>query len=435
MVHHVIVKPEEIDASNQRSCSAPRSCYLLKVQLRLRILILSLLTGLAAGVAATAFLVLLKLATEYRDAHPLILWLLPIAGFFVGWIYNRWGGAAGRGHNLILDEIHKPSQTVPLRMAPLVFIGTLVTHLFGGSAGREGTVVQMGACLGDNLSKIWKLPHEDRRRLLVAGAGAGFGAAIGAPVAGFIFGMEVVNVGRFRFFAVVECALASVAAWLATRWLSAPHTHFDAISAPSLNGSAVALILIAGVLFGLASRLFVWLTHQVEGISQKLASYPPLRTAGAGLMLALLYQVGDLKRFAGLGLPEIQSGLHNVLHWQEPLTKALFTALTIGSGFKGGEFIPLVFIGTTLGSCLAVWSPSLLPILSGSGFAAVFAGAANTPIACTIMAVELFGVPILPYALVACFLSQYFAGIPGIYKAQRVEQTHFKVEKIFLKRS
>ena len=164
----------------------------------------SILSGLLAGLAATVFLYFLDWATETRDLNPIIIWALPVAGFVIGWVYLKWGQKAGKGHNLILDEINDPKEVLPLRMAPLVLGGTLLTHLFGGSAGREGTAVQMGATLSDQLSRFFKIENIERKILLVTGAGAGFGAAIGTPWAGVIFGMEVVQVGQLQIIAIIE---------------------------------------------------------------------------------------------------------------------------------------------------------------------------------------------------------------------------------------
>jgi H+/Cl- antiporter ClcA len=198
-------------------------------------ILLSAASGLLAGLAATAFLYLLDIATRARQENPAWIWLLPPAGILTGWIYHRYGAGAAAGHNLILDEIHDPRQTVPARMAPLVLGGTLLTHLCGGSAGREGTAVQMGASLADQLAHHFRASREERRMLLVAGAGAGFGAAIGTPLAGVIFGMEVIHVGRLRILGWVGCLVASAAALAVTHLLqqarvrlastNASHTH------------------------------------------------------------------------------------------------------------------------------------------------------------------------------------------------------------------
>ncbi len=392
------------------------------VERYLRWTLLSALGGVLSGLAAAAFLILLEWATSTRDVHPQIIWLLPAAGLAIGWMYHRFGKAVESGSNLILDEIHDPRNVIPARMAPFILLGTVLTHLFGGSAGREGTAVQMGASLSDQLTRFFQIEPEERKVLLVAGAGAGFGAAIGAPWAGAVFGMEVIAVGRLRLFAWFQCLIASFAGYYSAILAGAHHSVFPRVDT-SFELRNAMFVVLAGVAFGLAVRGFVHLTHFIERLHQRLIPRLPLRPFVGGLLLIVLYKIEGSYRYAGLGLPEIQHGLRQASRFSMPALKAFFTALTVGSGFKGGEFIPLVFVGTTLGSALSVIFPVPVGLLGSVGFAAVFAGAANTPIACTIMAIEIFGLPIAPYAFLACFVSYYASGPHGIYKSQRVHSS------------
>ena len=212
---------------------------------------LSALSGLLSGIAATIFLISLDWATKTRDQNPRLIWYLPIAGFLIGWVYHHFGKDVARGHNLILDEIHDPKKIVPIHMTPFILVSTLITHLFGGSAGREGTAVQMGASLSVQLSHFFKIELEERKILLVAGAGAGFGAAIGAPWAGVIFGMEVINIGKLRLFAWFECLLASFVAYDTTILLGAKHSHYPTFEIGSFDLKMLFFIAIAGIIFGL----------------------------------------------------------------------------------------------------------------------------------------------------------------------------------------
>jgi H+/Cl- antiporter ClcA len=259
----------------------------------------------------------------------------------------------------------------------------------------------------------------------MAGAGAGFGAAIGTPWAGAVFGMEVLFVGRFKLIAVLECVIASFTAYYITFLLRAPHSVYPAISIEPFHLKTAFFILIAGFIFGLAARFFIFCTHVIERICARIIPYAPLRPFFVGMIIIILFYIEGTYRFAGLGIDVIQNALSTSGPLLDPAFKTLFTALTIGSGFKGGEFIPLVFIGTTLGSALILILPISFQLLAGVGFAAVFAGAANTPIACTIMAVEIFGLPIAPYALLGCFGSFLFSGSQGIYKSQKQNAKKF----------
>ena len=372
------------------------------------------------------FLILLDGATRIRTAHLEIIWFLPIAGFLIAWIYQRFGRDVEAGSNLILDEIHDPKKTVPIRMAPFILFGTIFTHLFGGSAGREGTAVQMGASLSDQLSHFFKLNLSERKILLVTGAGAGFGAAIGAPWAGVIFGMEVISVGRLRPFAWLQCLIASFCGYYTALFVGAHHSVFPRFEIPTFDFRTAGCVAIAGVVFGLSSIAFVRATHLFEAVFKKYISSVPLRPLLAGIFIVLLYRLEGTYRFAGLGISEIQNALQARSDFSLPAFKTFFTVLTLGSGFKGGEFVPLVFIGTTLGSALSVILPISFQLLAALGFAAVFAGGANTPVACTLMAAEIFGFRILPYALIACFVSYYCSGHQGIYKSQKIHVHKYK---------
>lgn len=388
--------------------------------------LLALLTGVLAGLATAIFLISLDWATSTRELYPLIIWILPLAGLSLGWIYHQYGQDIKAGNNLILDEIHDPKKVIPLKMTPFILIGTVATHLFGGSAGREGTAVQMGASLADQLNRFFKIETIERKILLVAGAGAGFGAAIGTPLAGIVFGMEVIHVGKLKSFAWLECTIASFVAYYTSVYLGAPHSVYPKIEIPALDLKILFYILIAGIIFGLASRSFAFITHEIEGLSVKLISYPPLRPFIGGVLLVALFYLEGSYHYVGLGIQYIQQALQQPATLHEPIFKTFFSALTIGTGFKGGEFIPLVFIGTTLGSYLSIFLPVSFQLLGATGFAALFAGASNTPIACSLMAMEIFGYEIAPYAIAACFMSYLFSGNQGIYKSQ-IKNKKFKV--------
>lgn len=381
---------------------------------------LSCLSGILAGLAAAVFLITLAWATDTRERNPYLIWFLPLAGLFIGLMYVRFAGDASRGHNLVIDEIHDPKKIVPARMAPFVLLGTILTHLFGGSAGREGTAVQMGASLSDQLGRFFKIDPLERKVLLAAGAGAGFGAAIGTPFAGVIFGMEAISIGPLNLFALFECSISSFVAYSVVHLVGAPHSHFPAFPGEYFSLTNMLLVVFAGVLFGLAARLFVAFTHLVESSLARFVPRAEFRPFVGGILLIALYNLEGSFRYVGLGISVIQQSLDGIVGFNDPTFKTFFTALTIGSGFKGGEFVPLVFIGATLGSALSILVPTSLAVVSRVGFAAVFAGASNTPIACSIMAVELFGVSIAPYAVVGCFVSYLVSGNSGIYKSQRL---------------
>ncbi|MBX2986954.1 MAG: chloride channel protein [Bdellovibrionaceae bacterium] len=406
----------------------------MKRRFSFRWILLSALAGILAGASSSLFLILIDAATSARELRPGLIWFLPAAGFFIGWIYHRYGRDIAPGTNLVLDEIHDPKKIIPVRMAPLILVTTVLTHLFGGSVGREGTAVQMSASLADQLTRFFRVSAEERRSLLVAGAGAGFSAAIGAPWAGVVFGMELIEVGRLRVAAWLECLIAAFVAYGVARLLGAPHSFLPPVTSSWFDGPTLLAAAAGGVLFGLTARLFCRLTHAVEWGQERLISWSPLKPMLGGFLVLGLFLLLGTDRYLGLGIPVIQQALQQAAPWTDPLWKGLFTVLSVGSGFKGGEFVPLVFMGTTLGSALAGAFALSGNALAASGFAAVFAGAANTPIACTLMAIEIFGWPVALPAAVACFMSYLCSGPEGLYRSQRTGPKHERLLAAFRRR-
>lgn len=395
---------------------------------------LASISGLLAGASSTIFLIALQTAERTRDKNLWILYFLPLAGFFIGWVYHQFGQDVAAGNNLVLDEIHKPKKIIPWHMTPFILLGTVLTHLVGGSAGREGTAVQMGAALSDQMNRLFHVSSAERKIFLAAGAGAGFGAAIGTPFAGVLFAMEFLYVSKIKTFALAECVIAVFIGYHFSHFLGAPHTLYPSAIIPHTFFSALFWVAIAGIIFGLAARFFSASTRAVQGLAKRFIPYPPLRPFLSGFILILLFNFEGSFRYIGLGLPQIQQALLQTSAWTDPLFKSFFTSLTIATGFKGGEFTPLVFVGTTLGSTLSQWLPLSFSTLGAVGFAAVFAGASNTPLACSVMAMEIFGLQMGPYAFVACYVSYLFSGDKGIYASQpqgpdkfhRIQRSLFK---------
>ena len=378
------------------------------------IVLVAALIGGATGVATSILLYALRAVTELRLDHPALLYGLAPAGLLTAELYRRFGRTSAAGTNLILDEIHAPRAPVPLRLAPLILFTTTLTHLVGGSAGREGSAVQMGGALAERLARAFDVSAEDRRALLTAGLAAGFAAAIGAPLAGAVFGVEVLGRGAWRRGALAPALVAAGVAVLVARALHAPHGAYGPVAVDLARPALWPIALGAGVVFGLTARAFVIATHAVEGTFARLPALA--RPVVGGALLSALYLGFDLTRYAGLGLDVIERSLSQPTAWSDPVLKFLLTALTLGSGFKGGEFIPLVFIGTTLGAALSVFAPTVP--LAALGFGAVFGAAANTPLAGALMAAELFGAGLFWPALVAGLAAFAVSGHPGIYRAQ-----------------
>jgi len=389
------------------------------VRAQLRLLPIALGIAVLAGSASAVFLVSLDWATAARVAHPWLLALLPFAGFAVGWVYLRYGRTVERGSNLLIDEIHDPTQAIPLRMAPMVLGGTLISHLFGASVGREGTAVQMGGALADQFTPLLRLGPANRSVVLMAGISAGFASVFGTPLAGAVFGLEVLALGRVRFDAVLPCLLAAFMADRVTLAWGVYHTAYAQPALPPWSPLGLAAMMAAGVAFGLTGRGFASATHALTAWMRTRFSYAPMRPLVGGAVVAVTAWAFGLERFLGLGMPTIVQAFEQPLPVLDFAGKLAFTVASLGSGFKGGEVTPLFFIGATLGNALAPLLHLPLALVAAVGFAAVFGGAARTPIASTIMAMELFGAGLGVYAAIGCVVAYLCAGPVGIYPAQR----------------
>ncbi len=381
-------------------------------------LILSMVIALFVGSACAFFLISLEWATEYRNAHKWIIYLLPIAGILLGYAFYKWGKDIGPGNNLVISNIHKPKKIIPFRLAPFILGGTVFTHLFGGSAGREGTAIQMSAAISDQLSRVFKLSKYNRRVVLISGMSAGFGAVFGTPLAGAIFGLEVYHMGKIKYNAIFPAFASSFMADYVTRLYGVPHSHYLIGLVPDINFQGLLITILAGVCFGLASLGFIQLTSSYSKLSKKYIKKEYMRPFFGGLIILAIVGLLGTTKYLGLGLPTIAESF---VVQQAPYVfffKLLLTAITLGAGFKGGEVTPLFFIGAALGSALSLFIPLPVGLLAGMGFVAVFAGASNTPLASSIMAIELFGIACSPYVAIACIVAYLISGHHGIYSSQ-----------------
>ncbi len=380
------------------------------------------------GSACALFLWSLDRVTGLRFSHPWLLWLLPVAGVAVGCVYHFVGKSAEGGNNLLLDEIHQPGGGVPRRMAPLILFGTLVTHLFGGSAGREGTAVQMGGSIASTFARALRLSPEKMRVLLMAGIAAGFGAVFGTPLAGAIFALEVLTAGRVRYDALLPCFIAALTADAACQSWGIGHTAYQVqfLAAGPLQLTLLLKVLLASVAFGAASTLFAALSDCLTALFKKIIPLAPLRPALGGVFVIALFLLARTPDYLGLGVSGPPGAITISSFFTSPdihpwswLWKLVFTLVTLSTGFKGGEVTPLFFIGAALGNALAGILGAPPDLFAALGFVAIFAGATKTPLACTLMGIELFGANHAVYLATACFLAYRASGQRGIYASQR----------------
>lgn len=380
--------------------------------------LLCLIVGLSAGTASAFFLQSLDWVTNFREAHVWIIALLPIGGLLIGLLYHYYGKEVSAGNNLLIDTIHKPGKIIPIRMAPFVYIGTIVTHLLGGSAGREGTALQMSGSIADQLSKPFHLSDDERRILIISAIAAGFGAVFGTPFAGIIFSLELLRIGKLKYTAFLPAAASALLADQVTLLWQTSHTHYTVAAVPDITAMNLFYTILAGIAFGLTAMIFCKGMHGCSNLFKSLIPYPPLRPLLGGLIVAGAIWLTGTTKYIGLGIPTIVESFEHSLPEYDFAIKILFTVVTLSAGFKGGEVTPLFFIGALLGNALSLVIPMPLSVLTGIGFVAVFAGATNTPIACTIMAIELFGFDIAVFALIACLVAYFISGNHSIYEQQ-----------------
>lgn len=400
--------------------------------------LLTIPVAITIGSVVALFLWLLSQAIHFRFAHPWLLYLLPLAGALIHFVYKFYGKSSEKGNNLIMDEIHEPGGGVPKRMAPLVLAATVVSQLFGASVGREGTAVQIGGSIADFFGRLFGLNEKDARTVLIAGVAAGFGAVFGTPLAGTIFAIEVLTIGRLQYDAVIPCLIASIFADQTVALWGIHHTayHIDhfitkppfVISFIHFDYFLLAKIILASVLFGLTSYVFAEMAHGVKNISLRLIKTTWLIPVTGGLIIIGLTLLLGRQDYLSLGVDAqfadsvtIPSAFHqggaDTWSW---LWKTIYTTVTLGTGFKGGEVTPLFYIGATLGNTLSHLMNAPVGLFAALGFIAVFAGATNTPLACTFMGIELFGGEYAIYFAVDCFTAYFFSGHSGIYSSQRI---------------
>lgn len=402
-----------------------------------RQILLAVPVSMVIGCIVGLFLWLLNLAIHFRFQHTWLLFLLPAAGALIFFMYRLFGKNSDKGNNLVIDEIHQPGGGIPRRMGLIVLLTTVITHLFGGSAGREGTAVQIGGSIAAMFGKWFKLNTQDTSVLLTAGVAAGFGAVFGTPFTGAIFALEVLTIGRIKYDALLPALTASFIADLTVSLLGIHHTayHIDIIPPQAYYLSAylpadlllILKVIAAAIAFGLASIVFSEMTHKVKDFSAKIIRIKWLVPVAGGLIIIALTYLNGKQDYLSLGVdPQypgaitipsaFHSGGSDTWSW---LWKTVYTAITLGTGFKGGEVTPLFYIGATLGNTLAALLNAPVSLFAAIGFIAVFAGATNTPLACTVMGVELFGPEHALIFAIACFTAYFFSGHSGIYAAQR----------------
>lgn len=381
-----------------------------------------ILVGGIVGSATAFFLQSLDYVTQFRMKHIWVVNFLPITGLVIGLVYYYYGEAANKGNNLIIEthqslEKDGASKSIPFKMAPMVFLSTLLTHIAGGSAGREGTAVQMGGSIADQFTGLFKLNAAERKTILIIGISSGFAAVFGTPLAGAIFAFEILSIKKVKINQVFASFFVAYIAHYACLAWQVKHTIYTISSIPSISVTTLIWVIVAGIIFGLTAFAFTSTGKLFENIFNKI-KFAPLRPFVGGIIIALFIVVFNITKFIGLGIPSIQDAFINNAGQFDFAIKLILTSFTLSAGFKGGEVTPLFFIGATLGNILIWFIPLPMALLAGMGFVAVFSGATNCVIASIVLGIELFGMQAGIYVGLASVAAYFTSGPNGIYSAQ-----------------
>ena len=399
------------------------STYLL---FTLKWLFITIMTAGLVGSTTAWFLIALDFITIWRTDQIWIVNFLPLIGLGIGLAYHYFGTEAEKGNDLILEK-YQAAETISssntsikpisILMAPLVFISSLLTHLGGGSAGREGTAVQMGGAIADQCTSIFKLTTAERKTILIMGVSAGFAAVFGTPWAAAIFALEIMSFKKIKFENIIPSFLAAFGAhYICLAW-QVKHTVYSIDIIPSITASTISWTMLAGIIFGLAAFIFTYTGKIFKGLFAKI-EFAPMRPFIGGIIIALFIILANSTKYIGLGIPSIMDAFNTHAGNFDFALKLLLTSLTLSAGFKGGEVTPLFFIGATLGNILIWFIPLPMALLAGMGFVAVFAGATHCVVASIIMGMELFGIQAGIYVGLASLVAYFTSGMNGIYNAQ-----------------
>lgn len=380
---------------------------------------LATVAGAIVGGATSVFLMLLAWATQLTHQSSLWFWFLPLAMFVSALLVQYLApDAKGHGTEKVIEAIHKRAGRIPIVVVPVKLVATIITLAFGGSAGKEGPCAQIGAGLTSFFSDLLGFDERDRKKLVICGISAGFAAVFGTPIAGSIFGVEVLFVGTILYDVLLPSFIAGITAYEVSAWLGITYFHDPIVFVPMFSEGFLLKVIGSGIFFGICSIILIEVVKAGERLSTRLKIWTPLKGLIGGALLVGLALVFST-RYLGLGLESVESSLQGKpSEWYAFLLKPLFTSITLSMGGSGGIITPIFFTGTSAGSVFAQVTGLDVATFAAIGFVAVLAGAANTPIAASIMAVELFGPAVAPYATVACVISFLMTGHRSVYPSQ-----------------
>jgi H+/Cl- antiporter ClcA len=392
-------------------------------------LLTSVFIGLVVGGAGTFFYHAMSFVTTYRMAHTWLIYLLPFAGLLIIFLYSVSGQYNNKGTNLVLLAI-QTEEHISIKVSPLIIISTLITHLFGGSAGREGAALQLGGSLGDFFSQVFHFDEKDKKITIMCAMSACFSAVFGTPMAAAIFSMEVISVGIMHYSALVPCVMASLTASMLARYFGALPESFTISLIPELTPLTIVQMIIAAALFAAVSVIFCVILHFAEHYYRKLIKNPYIRIFVGGVIVILLTLICRSYDYIGAGMPMIEKCFEEGVPVYAFILKMIFTAATLGAGYKGGEIVPSFFTGATFGYVIASLLGLPASLCAGCGMIGVFCGVTNCPISSLLMAFELFGFEGMPYYMITIAVCYMLSGYYGLYSSQKIVYSKTRTEYI-----
>lgn len=393
----------------------------------LKWMVLSGVIGIVVGLVGTAFSYGMKEVTGFRQGHPMIILGLPVAGLVIVFLYKLAHREEDHGTNSVLAAV-RSEETLSVVTAPLIFVSTLLTHLFGGSAGREGAALQMGGSIGNGFGKLFRLNEKDMQVAVMCGMSACFAALFGTPLAATVFSMEVASVGVMHYAALVPCTFSSLIAVEIARFCGVQGEAMSIAVIPEFTAEAVGKVVVVSLLCALVSICLCLALHGVSKYAKKWLPNPYLRIFVAGAVIVCIHLLLGTTDYMGAGMEIIEECMQGQVHPDAFLLKILLTALTLGAGFKGGEIVPSFFIGATFG-CLMGQILGVSPSLCAAvGMIAVFCGVTNSPLTSLWIAVELFGMDAIYFVLIGVAVSYMMSGYYSLYHSQKILYSKYKTE-------
>lgn len=383
-------------------------------------LICSAIIGITCGAVGTAFHYSVEYVTQFRSGHSWIIFLLPAAGLLIVFLYRAGGIKHDKGTNLVIGSIRNSEYNVPFRMAPLIFITTVITHLFGGSAGREGAALQIGGSLGASIGKLIKMDDNDKHIMTLCGMSAVFAALFGTPVTAALFSVEVISIGILYYSALVPCILSATISYAITEKFHITPTYFILNQVPEMSLATGIRVIILSVAAAVLSILFCMSMQVIGKTFKKYLKNQYLRILVGGVLLVLLTLAVRCNDYNGAGMNIIEQAIHGTAKPEAFILKLLFTCITIGCGFRGGEIVPSFFIGATFGCTLGGWIGLDPGFGAAMGLVCLFCGVVNCPLASLVLSIELFGASGILLFAIGCSVSYMLSGYYSLYSEQKI---------------